>query len=152
MAKRYFEDFAVGDVLPLGSRHVTRAEIIGFAAEFDPQPFHLDEQAPATALVGGLIASGWHITSLFMRMICDAFLIDSTSLGSPGVETLKWQKPVRPGDTLSGSSTVLETRASKSRPELGIVRFRHEIVNQADETVMWLENPVFFGNRKGGAS
>jgi acyl dehydratase len=152
MPKRYCEDFTVGTVLPLGSRHVTRAEIIGFAAEFDPQPFHLDEQAPATALVGGLIASGWHITSMFMRMLCDSFLVDSSSMGSPGIETLKWQKPVRPGDTLSAAATVLEARASKSRPEMGIVRFRSEVTNQSGETVMWMENPILFGRRNGGVS
>ncbi|MEO8668301.1 MAG: MaoC family dehydratase [Bauldia sp.] len=147
---RYFEDFTPGTVLTLAPRHVTRAEIIAFAAEFDPQPFHLDEQAPASALVGGLIASGWHVSALFMRMICDAFMVDSSSMGSPGITTLKWQKPVRPGDTLSGTCTVLEARRSKSRPEMGIVRFRHEVVNQSGEIVMWLENPILFAARDGG--
>jgi acyl dehydratase len=150
MPKLYFEDFKPGQVLPLPSRHVTRAEIVAFAAEFDPQPFHLDEQSPQSMLVGGLIASGWHVASMFMRMICDAFMIDSSSMGSPGIETLKWQKPVRPGDTLSGASTVLDTRASKSRPQMGIVRFHHEVVNQTGEVVMWMENPILFGSRDRG--
>ena len=147
MAKRYFEDFAVGERLPLGTRHVTRAEIIAFAAEFDPQPFHLDERVAGDAMVGGLIASGWHVGAMFMNLLCGGFLVESSSMGSPGIETLKWQRPVRPGDTLTGYSIVIEARASKSRPEMGIVRFRHEVVNQAGEIVMWLENPILFGRR-----
>ena len=148
MAKRYFEDFAVGDALPLGQRRVTRGEIIAFAAEYDPQPFHLDERAPGPAMVGGLLASGWHVCALFMNMLCDGFLLDSASMGSPGIETLKWQRPVRPGDTLSAISLVIDVRASKRRPEMGIVRFRHEVKNQAGEVVMWMENPIMFARRE----
>jgi acyl dehydratase len=148
MVQRYFEDFAVGEVLPLGSRQVTRAEIIAFAAEFDPQPFHLDERQGAESMVDGLIASGWHVAGLFMRMLCDGFLLQSSSLGSPGIETLKWQKPVRAGDMLTGKATVIEARRSKSRPEMGIVRFRSEVENQAGEVVMWLQNPILFGARE----
>lgn len=147
MIRLFYEDFAPGTQFPLGPRRVTRAEIIAFAAEYDPQPFHLDERAPASLMVGGLIASGWHVTSLLMRMLCDAFMLDASSMGSPGVETLKWQKPVRPGDTLAGTSAVLDTRVSKSRPEMGIVRFRHELANQSGETVMWMENPILFSRR-----
>ena len=148
MVQRYFEDFAAGDVLPLGSHDVTRAEIIAFAAEFDPQPFHLDERQGNGAMLDGLIASGWHVSGLFMRMLCTGFLLESSSMGSPGIETLKWRKPVRAGDRLTGKSIVLEARRSKSRPEMGIVRFRHEVENQAGETVMWLENPILFGCRE----
>jgi acyl dehydratase len=149
--KRYFEDFTVGEVLRLPERQVGRAEMIAFAAEFDPQPFHLDERAAPTDLAGGLFASGWHVCALLMRMLCDAYLVDSTCMGSPGIETLKWRRPVRPGDRLSGASTVIEIRASATRPEMGIVRFRHEVVNQAGETVVLMENPIFF-RRGGGAS
>jgi acyl dehydratase len=152
MPSRYFEDFRTGDVISLGERTATRAEIVAFGAEFDPQPFHLDEQTQASALVGGLIASGWHVGALFMRMVCDAFLLDSSSLGSPGIETLKWQRPVRPGDTISGTSTVIEARRSQSKPDRGIVRFHHEIRNQAGDVVMWMENPIFFSAREGGGS
>jgi len=152
MSKRHFEDFNVGDRLPLGSRRVTRAEIIAFASEFDPQPFHLDEQTGPDGLVTGLLASGWHVGALFMNMLCTGFLLDSTSMGSPGIETLKWQHPVRSDDTLTGFSTVLETRTSKSRPDIGIVRFRHEVLNQAGETVMWLENPIMFRRREGDSA
>jgi acyl dehydratase len=153
MVQRYFEDFTVGEVIPLGSHQVTRAEIIAFAAEFDPQPFHLDERQGAGTMragtmVDGLIASGWHVSGLFMRMLCDGFLLESSSLGSPGIETLKWRKPVRAGDTLTAKATVIETRRSKSRPEMGIVRFRSEVENQAGEIVMWLENPILFGCRE----
>lgn len=152
MAQRYFEDFTVGEVLPLGSRQVSRAEIIAFAAEFDPQPFHLDELAGGDSVVGGLFASGWHVTALFMKMLCTGFLLESSSMGSPGIETLKWRRPVRPGDRLTASSTVIEVRTSKSRPEMGIVRFRHEVVNQAGEAVMWLENPIMFRRRGADAT
>jgi acyl dehydratase len=147
MAKRTFEDFVAGEVLPLGSRHVTRAEIIAFAAEFDPQPFHLDERAATNMPVGGLMASGWHVGALFMNMLCSGLLLESSSMGSPGIETLKWRRPVRPGDTLTASSTVIEARASRSRPDMGIVRFRHEVVNQAGDVVMWLDNSILFGRR-----
>lgn len=150
MAKRHFEDFSVGEALPLPARQVGRAEMIAFAAEFDPQPFHLDERSPATDLSGGLFASGWHVCALLMRMLCDAYLVDSACLGSPGIDSLKWRRPVRPGDRISGTSTVVELRTSRSRPEVGIVRFRHEVVNQAGEIVAVMENPIFF--RRGAAS
>jgi len=150
MAKRYFEDFVVGESLPLGSRQVSRNEIIAFAAEFDPQPFHLDERAGNNLVGGGMMASAWHVGSLFMTLLCDGFLLESSSMGSPGIETLQWQNPVRPGDTLTASSTVVETRASKSRPEMGIVRFRHEVVNQHGDVVLWLDNAILFGRREGG--
>jgi acyl dehydratase len=147
MAKRHFEDFAVGDVYPLPERRVGRPEIIAFAAEFDPQPFHLDERTPATDLTGGLLASGWHVCAVFMRMLCDGLLLESATLGSPGIETLKWQRPVRPDDRLHGRSSVIETRPSRSRPDIGIVRFRHEVSNQAGEVVMWMDNAIFFATR-----
>lgn len=150
MPKRHFEDFAVGETIPLPERHVGRAEIIAFAAEFDPQPFHLDERTAATELTSGLSASGWHVCALLMRMLCDGFLLQSNSMGSPGIETLKWRRPVRPGDRLRGAATVLEARASTSRPEMGIVRFRSEVTNQAGETVLVMDCPIFF--RRGAAS
>ena len=144
---RYFEDFSAGDVLPFGPHTVTRAEIIAFAAEFDPQPFHLDERAAAETLLGGLAASGWHTCAVFMRMMYDGWLRDAASMGSPGVDTLKWVQPVRPGDVLSGRSTVLETRASKSKPDRGFVKMRHEVVNGRGERVMVMENPVMLKRR-----
>ena len=145
---RAFEDFTVGLTIVHGSRTVSRDDIIAFATEFDPQPFHLDEAAPETALTGGLIASGWHIAAIFMRLLTDSLLLDSTCLGSPGVETLKWAKPLRPGDTLSGRSTVTAARPSRSRPDRGIVSFRHEALNQTGDVVMWMDNAILFGRRR----
>ncbi len=142
---RTFDEFSAGQVLPHPSWRLTADDIIAFAREYDPQPFHLDANAPETAMTGGLIASGWHVAAIFMRTLCDAFLLDSTSMGSPGVDSLKWLKPVRPGDTLTARSTVLEVKPSKTKPDRGIVRFRHDMLNQAGETVMTLDNPVMFG-------
>ena len=144
---RYFEDFREGEVLPLGPRHVTREEIVAFAAEFDPQPFHLDEEAAKGTLLGGLAARGWHTTALFMRMMCEGFLLLSSSMGSPGIEELRWLRPVRPGDTLSGTATVVSARASSRRPEMGIVTFLFEISNQRGEPVMRIKNPIMFARR-----
>lgn len=144
---RAFEDFTVGLVIEHASQTVSRDDIVAFAQEFDPQAFHLDENALATRFTGGLIASGWHVAAIYMRMMADSFLLNSTCLGSPGVETLKWAKPVRPGDTLSGRSTVTAARASGSRPDRGIVTFRHDLDNQAGDTVMWMINPVLFLRR-----
>jgi acyl dehydratase len=144
---RYFEDFSKGDELPFGPHTVTRAEIVAFAAEFDPQPFHLDERAAAETMLGGLAASGWHTCALFMRMLFDGWVTNAASMGSPGVDTLKWLRPVRPGDTLSGRSIVLELRASKSKPDRGFIKFRHEVVNERGEPVMILENPVMLQRR-----
>jgi acyl dehydratase len=149
-ALRSFEDFHVGDILPLAPFAVTAEAVQAFAAAFDPQPMHLDAEAAKNTLLGGLSASGWHTCAMFMRMMCDGFLLSSTSLGAPAVDTLKWVRPVRPGDTLSGRSIVLETRASQSRPQMGVVRFRHEIENQAGEMVMWMENPIMFARRSEG--
>jgi acyl dehydratase len=147
MAMRYFEDFQIGQELPLGRYAVTRGEIVAFAAEFDPQPFHLDEAAGADSLLGGLAASGWHTCALFMRILYDGWLREAASMGSPGVDMLKWVRPVRPGDVLTGRSVVLETRASNSRPDRGFARFRHEVVNGRGEIVMLAENPIMFSRR-----
>src|SRR5215510_5869414 len=141
---RYFEDFQVGQEYPFGPHTVTRAEIVAFAAEFDPQPFHLDEAAASDTLLGGLAASGWHTCALFMRMMYRGWLGDAASMGSPGVDSLKWLRPVRPGDTLSGRSVVLEVRASKSKPDRGFVRLRHEVANAHGDMVMMAENPIMF--------
>jgi acyl dehydratase len=148
MFMRYFEDFSEGDVLPLGSHSVTRAEIVAFAAEYDPQPFHLDERAAADTLLGGLAASGWHTCALFMRMLCEGWLGATASMGSPGIDSLKWLRPVRPGDVLSGRSVVLEVRTSRSKPDRGFVRMRHEVTNARGETVMVLENPIMISRRQ----
>jgi acyl dehydratase len=145
--KRYYEDFAVGDVLVLPERTLGRAGMIAFAAEFDPQPFHLDERAGGSGLSAGLSASGWYVCAVFMRMMCDGFLLETACHGSPGIERLEWRRPVRAGEILGGRSTVLDMRLSRSRPAMGLVRFRHEAMDRTGETVMWMENPVFIGRR-----
>jgi len=143
-----YEDFAEGLAIDLGSKQVTASEIIEFASEFDAQPMHLDEEAGKASILGGLSASGWHTCSMFMRMMCDAFLLDSTSQGAPGIEYARWKKPVLAGDTLTGRSTVVARRASKSRPQLGLVSFRHELFNQKGENVFELENTGMFLTRE----
>ena len=136
MPRFYYEDYEQGSVEMFGSRTVTREEIVGFAAEFDPQPMHIDEQAARRTPLGGLAASGWHSCSILMRMMFDGFIAESSSMGSPGIEEVKWLKPVRPGDRLAVRRNILDKRVSRSRPEMGLVRLRCELVNQAGETVL----------------
>ena len=150
--KYYWEDFKAGEVHPLGEKRVDKEEIIAFAKQFDPQPFHVDEAAAEASMYGGLIASGWHTVALVMRMMCDSYMLDSASLGSPGVENLKWLKPVRPGDTLRAQRTTLEARASASRPEMGLVKTRWEVFNQNGEPVMTMEGYGMFGRRYPGSA
>ncbi|MCJ9751725.1 MaoC family dehydratase [Neorhizobium sp. BETTINA12A] len=138
----YFEDFPPGRSLPLASKLVTADEIVEFAAEFDPQPMHIDEEAGKASILGGLSASGWHTASMFMRMMYDGWLSSSSSEGSPGIEFMEWKRPVLAGDMLSGRSTVLESRTLRSRPGIGMVKFLHEVENQRGEIVMRGENPI----------
>jgi len=142
--KLAFEDFQMGRRFALGPRLITAAEIIEFAREFDPQPMHLDEAAGRASILGGLAASGWHTSALFMRMMAESFLVNSFSQGAPGVDFMEWRKPVLAGDTLSGHSTVLEARALRSRSGIGMVKFRHEVQNQKDEVVCLSENSIMF--------
>ena len=144
---RYFEDFTPGQVIELGSRTITRDQIIAFAKEFDPQPFHLDDEAAKRTIYGGLIASGWHTGSIMMRLLYDGLLHDTVSLGSPGVDELRWVKPVRPGDILSARLTVLECVPSRSKPDRGIVRSIVELRNQQGEIVVTSKGLSLFGRR-----
>lgn len=143
----FWEDFVVGATFDLGERAISRDEIIDFARQFDPQPFHVDEAAAQESMFGGLIASGWHTCSLLMRLMCDGYLLRSASLGSPGVEQVRWLRPVRPGDLLRGRMTVLETRSSQSEPDRGVVRSRFELFSQRDELVMSMEGLGMFRKR-----
>lgn len=118
----YFEDVEVGESHELGSRTVTREEILEFAEEYDPQPFHVDEGAAEESMYGGLIASGWHTAALSMRLFVDGWMTDRASMGARGVDELRWYRPVRPGDTLSASVEVLGKRPSESAPDRGHVR------------------------------
>lgn len=133
---RYLEDFTVGQVIEAGHRTVTEAEILDFARQFDPQPFHTDHTAAAHSIFGGLVASGWHTCGLAMRQIVDHVLAPEASLGSPGVDEVRWPNPVRPGDTLRVTVTVLETRPSRSKPDRGIVRMRWQANNQHGQPVL----------------
>jgi acyl dehydratase len=147
MTRYVFEDFAPGMTLVLGPIAVSKEDIIAFATEFDPQPFHIDEIAARDSFVGTLIASGWHTCALNMRMFAEGLLLDSSGMGAPGVGTLRWMRPVKPGDTLRSRLTVTETRDSKSRPRIGLVQMLFEVTNQRDETVMTQSNWVMFGRR-----
>jgi len=135
---RYFEDYAVGSVHEFGSVEVEEAEVIAFARRFDPQLFHVDPEAARKTAFGGLIASGWHTGSLTMRLLVDHYISHVASLGSPGIDELRWLRPVRPGDTLSVRVTVTEARPSRSKPDRGIVRSFVEVLNGDREVVMTL--------------
>ena len=146
----YWEDFREGQVLEFGAVEDKRDDIVRFAAEFDPQRFHLDEDAARDSLFGGLVASGWHTASMSMRMMWEGYLHRAESLGSPGIESLKWLLPVRPGDTLRMRLTVLESRPLKSRPGIGLVKSRHQVLNERDEVVMEMDGYGMFGRRPQG--
>lgn len=146
-----FEDFTPGRQFELGPYPVTAEEVIEFASEFDPQPWHLDEEAGKASILGGLSASGWHTCAMMMRMLIDAYILDSTSQGAPGVEYCNWLRPVLAGDTLHGRSTVVRSRPLASRPGLGAVTFDHELRNQRGEMVCTSANIGFFAFRNGNA-
>src|SRR6185437_7567660 len=129
MPTLHWEDFEKGAVAVYGPRLVTREEIVAFAAEFDPQPMHLDEAAASASLLGGLSASGWHSCCLLMRMLTDAFIGESHFLGAPGVEEVRWVAPLRPGERITARAKVAETRVSNSRPDMGFVKFQFELLD-----------------------
>ena len=147
MSLLHFEDFSVGQVIDLGRRTLTEAEIIDFARQFDPQPFHVDRDAAAASHFGGIVASGWHTCSVLMRQIVDELLLKSVSHGSPGVDEIRWLKPVRPGDTLNMTMRVVEAIPSKSRPDRGVLKCEYQGVNQHGETVVTLKTLGMFGRR-----
>ena len=145
--KRHWEDFAPGAVEFYGPRLVTREEIVAFAAEFDPQPMHLDEEAARASMLGGLAASGWHTCCLLMRMACDSFVLNSSSMGAPGVDEVKWLKPLRPGTRITLRITVLDTRVSNSRPEMGFVKLQMEVLDDERALLMTLTTSMIMGRR-----
>jgi acyl dehydratase len=149
-ARICYEDFEAGAVRTFGPRLVTREEIIEFASEFDPQPMHLDDEAANKSMLKGLSASGWHTCAIMMRMVYDGLLQHAFSLGGPGVEEVRWVKPVRPGDQLTARMTCLEKRDSKSRPHMGFVRHNMEMLNQHGEVVLQAAWPGMFGKRNPG--
>ncbi len=137
--ERYFEDYPVGAVFTAGATLVSAADIVEFARKYDPQPMHTDPAAAAAGRFGGLIASGWHTGALMMRLFADNFLSPASSVASPGLDELRWLKPVRPGDVLSLRVTILDARLSRSRPGEGIVRSLVEVLNQESAVVMSLK-------------
>jgi acyl dehydratase len=150
-----FEDLTPGRSFSFPPRALSRKEIVDFATQWDPQPFHLDEAAARASHFGGLVASGWQTGSLCMRMIAEGLLNKSTSMGSPGIDEMRWIKPVRPDDPLTLTVSVLEARPSRSKPDRGTVRLGYLLVNGAGETVMTLACWVMFRRRppavvKGG--
>ena len=133
---RYFEDFKPGDVMTHNGISLSQDEILEFASKYDPQPFHTDPAAAAQTIYGGIIASGWQTASTTMRMMYESFIKDSSSMGSPGLDSIRWLIPVRPGDVLTLRVTVQETRRSRSKPDRGIVISNTETLNQHGEVVM----------------
>lgn len=144
---RHFEDFPVGSSQVFGSKIVSREEIVAFARVWDAQAFHTDEVAAKDTFAGTLIASGWHSCGMLMRMIADGFLLDASSRGAPGVDEVKWLRPVRPGDKIEARYEVIEARASRSRPDMGLTRFRFQLVDESGRPVLEQVNWIMLGTR-----
>jgi acyl dehydratase len=147
METRYLEDFHPGETIELGSRQVDRDEIIEFARKYDPQPFHVDEEAGRRSIYGGLIASGWHTVAMFMRLLVDTVASRSASMGSPGIDEIRFLKPVRPGDTIRARMVVLEVVPSRSKPDRGHLRASYEVFNQHGDPVMTMIGRGMYGRR-----
>jgi acyl dehydratase len=146
----YFEDFEPGQDIDLGLRTVTEEEIVAFARDYDPQPFHVDRDAAAHSIYGGVIASGWHTCGMMMRLVVDGLLGRSSSMGSPGLDGVRWLAPVRAGDTLNVRYRTVHVKASASKPDRGVVWSKWVAINQHGETVCTVEGMGMFGRRPGG--
>jgi acyl dehydratase len=147
MPELYLDDLQPGQTFALGRRSVTREAIVEFAKAWDPQPFHLDEQAAKASIYGRLIASGWHTVCIFMRMFADGLLNRTAAVGSPGIDELRWRKPVFAGDSLEAAVEILEVRPSRSRPERGVARIRCVVRNQQGDEVLTMISNVMFLRR-----
>jgi acyl dehydratase len=147
VSSRHWEDFTPGSVFESEPRRVTREEIVEFAAAYDPQPMHLDEEAARASMLGALAASGWHSCCLLMRLLSDSFLGQSRFMGAPGIEEVRWLKPLRPGESIRARATVLEARPSRSRPQLGFVKFLFELVDSSGASLMTLTVSPMFARR-----
>jgi acyl dehydratase len=143
----YWEDFTPGKVVEHGSRTLSQEEIVAFARDWDPQRYHVDPRAAKRTPYGGLIASGWHTGCVLMRLMCDAYLNESSCIGSPGIDEWRFAQPVRPGDTLRFRATVLESRPSASKPDRGIVKFHWELLNQRGDAVVSMVGTQFYLRR-----
>lgn len=148
--ERYFEDYTVGEVAEFGDHVVTEEEIVTFAQTYDPQPFHTDAEAARMSHFGGLVGSGWMTGAIVMRLYCDHFIPRHSAMGSPGIDKVRWQHPVRPGDRLRARATILATTRSRSRPDRGVVTILQEAVNQHGKTVMSYEGRAMFLRRERG--
>jgi acyl dehydratase len=148
----YWEDFSPGFFAEFGPRRVTREDIVAFARRYDPQPMHMDEEAAKASLLGGLSASGWHACAVATRLFVEGYINDAVSMGSPGVEEVKFLKPLRPDDVVTLRASVLETRASASRPGMGIVRMRCEMLNAARECILTLDIVQLLGRRSAATA
>ena len=137
--KYYFEDFTVDRVFESGTRRLSEADILGFAREYDPQYFHTDPEAAKKSIYGGLIASGWQTVSVCMRLMCDSYVLESSGMGSPGVDEVRWLKPVYPEDSLRMRATVIAAKPSASKPDRGTITLRWDIFNQKNERVMHMQ-------------
>jgi len=147
MSRYYWDDFTPGWTYESGSRSLGAEDIKRFAREYDPQVFHTDEEAATATPFGGLIASGWQTCGVMMRLMCDGYLVESACLGSPGLEELRWLKPVRPGDALRLRAEVLEQTPSQKQPNRGTVKFHWEVLNQNDEVVCSIVGRQLFRRR-----
>jgi acyl dehydratase len=152
MTRLAFEDFKPGHLGRFGPRRVTREEILAFAAEYDPQPMHLDEEAASRSMLKGLSGSGWHLCSVVMRMMFDGFISRTASLGSPGVNEVRWLAPLRPGDELMLDVEVTEARVSRSRPTTGVVTFKAMVTNADGQTLCEMISPIIVTRRDNGVS
>jgi acyl dehydratase len=144
---KYWEDFQIGERAELGRHTFTEEEIVEFGRRYDPQPFHIDVEQAKQSAFGGLIASGWQTCAIGMRLMVEGYISQTVSLGSPGIDNIRWLKPVRPGDTLAYSRIVLESRASTTRKGVGLVKHRWEAVNQRGELVLTMEGWGMFGRK-----
>lgn len=148
----YFEDFVPGQEFDLGTRTVNDDEIIAFATQFDPQPFHIDKEAAAKSIYGGVIASGWHTCAMIMRMVVDGMPCANSSMGSPGLDGVRWLQPVRAGDTLSLRHLTKDVKASNSKPDRGVVWSKWTATNQRGEEVCTIDGMAMFRRRPEGLS
>ena len=146
--KYFWEDLPVGSTIEVGSTTVDRDEMLQFAHKYDPQPFHLSDEAAAKSIFGKLLASGWHTCAMAMGLMVRNFLNEASSLGSPGVEQIKWQKPVHANDTLTLRARITESRPMKSHPDIGLTRVLWEMFNQRGERVLLIDSYAMFRRRR----
>jgi acyl dehydratase len=151
MPELYLDDLRPGQTFALGRRNIAREEIVDFAKAWDPQPFHLDDEAAGASIYGRLIASGWHTVCIFMRLFADGLLHRTAAIGAPGIDELRWLKPVCPGDTLDAGAEILEVRPSRSRPDRGIARIRCVVRNQQGDEVLTMISLSMFLRRPPAA-